>query len=37
MKLVLIDCGRATRQTKGNWFGFTLELSTPPTNKQYPF
>lgn len=33
-KFSMIDCGGIKTQTKGTWFGFVLEVSTPPNNKR---
>ncbi len=32
-RLFLIDCGRASRQTRGTWSGVFTEASAPPTNR----
>lgn len=37
MKVLMIDCGQASRKTMGTWFGFTMELATPPNHYQYHF
>lgn len=32
-KVTLIDCGRVTRRTRGNFFGAAQELGFPPYNR----
>jgi hypothetical protein len=33
--MFMIDCGRASRCTRGMLFLLTFELSPPPTNRQF--
>ncbi len=32
-RLILIDCGKASKQTKGKITGFFTEAGVPPTNR----
>jgi hypothetical protein len=33
-RIMLIDCGRVSKRTKGGPFGFFYEASTPPDNRR---